>query len=64
MYLKELSLYFKLLRILNNLTIEEVAQKLYVSKSQYHRLEMGEYEFEDDCIKSVSYTHLTLPTKA
>lgn len=53
MYLKELSLYFKLLRILNNLTIEEVAQKLYVSKSQYHRLEMGEYEFEDDYIKTL-----------
>ena len=46
-----LFLYFKLLRILNNLTIEEVAQKLYVSKSQYHRLEMGEYAFEDDYIK-------------
>ncbi|MBS5114251.1 MAG: helix-turn-helix domain-containing protein [Erysipelotrichaceae bacterium] len=53
MHLKELSLYFKLLRILNNLTIEEVAQKIYISKSQYHRLEMDEYEFEDDYIKSL-----------
>ena len=49
-----------LLRKKNNLTQEELAEKLGVSRQSVSKWEMGN-SIPD--INTVSYTHLTLPTK-
>ena len=54
----------KILRIKHDITQEVVAEKLGVKKPTYCRKEKGEIAFSLQDIKAVSYTHLTLPTKA
>ena len=62
--LKEFGNRISMLRKLQNLTQDELAERIHVSKDHISRIERGIRACSLESLIAVSYTHLTLPTNS